>query len=128
VLEIALAIYGIVVLCTGKLKLSANKMVVGTPARLLGLLMLTPFPISFAVGLVVGVWAATTGRNLGDLRTFLLLGEVLIVVAVAALTFTIAHAIAKPPTATVTSLPPHWTPGPPPPPSDPNNPYQSPHV
>jgi len=128
VLEILLGIYGLYVLFTGKMKLSASKVVEGTPARLISLIMLAPFPVAFTVGLGIGVWAAANGQNAADLRMPLLLVEVVIVVACAALAFGIAHAIAKPPGSVAPQQYPGFAPNPqfPPRPSDPKNPYQPP--
>ncbi len=47
-LYIGMAIFGIIALVRGKLPLTRNKIVVGIPARLLGALALTPFPLALA--------------------------------------------------------------------------------
>ena len=129
-LEIILGVYGLYVLVTGKMKLSATKVVEGTPARLISLIMLAPFPLAFTIGIGIGVWAATNGKNAEDLTMPLLLVEVAIVVACAVLAFGIAHAIAKPPGSAQPQKFPGFGPQPPYPmrPSDPNNPYQPPSI
>ena len=43
-LEIGLIIYGIIALVKGRMKFGENKVVEGLPARLLGVLALTPLP------------------------------------------------------------------------------------
>jgi hypothetical protein len=127
-LQIAMAIMGIIVLVTGKLKLSKNKVVEGTPARLLALILLAPFPVGFVIGLGVGFWAGATGRDFKEIQTALLLVDFGLVIGAAILTFSIGHAIGKPPGQVI--HPPAWpdsfAPPTPLPPSDPNNPYQSP--
>lgn len=128
-LQIALAVVGIIVLFTGKLKLSANKVVEGTPARLLALILLAPFPLAFIAGVGVGLWAAAAGKSLDDIRTPVTLIEAGLTVGAAVIAFSIAYAIARPPGQQAPQ--PQWPesfPSKPPPPSDPNNPYQSPHV
>jgi hypothetical protein len=52
---IGFAILGIAALITGKITLSKNKVVLGTPARLLGLLALTPLPIVLVIGVAYAV-------------------------------------------------------------------------
>lgn len=58
-LEIALFIAGVAALIKGKIALGKDRAVVGTPARLLGIVAILPIPatavISFAVGLVIGI-------------------------------------------------------------------------
>jgi hypothetical protein len=130
-LQIAMAIFGIIVLCTGKLKLSANKVVVGTPARLLGLMLLAPLPVAFGIGICVGIYVASTGGNLDDVQMQMIFVDVGLVVLTALAVFAIANAIAKPPgykaTPAFPGFGPNVPPGPPPPPMDPSNPYQSPY-
>lgn len=57
-LEIGLAIFGLIALVRGKMTLTKNKIVVGIPARLLGLIALAPFPIFLLVGVAFGVMNA----------------------------------------------------------------------
>jgi|GEM_PF-6801737 hypothetical protein len=131
-LELAMAVWGVIVLFTGRLKVSSTKVVEGTAARLLGLLMLAPLPIAFMVGIAVGIWAGANGRAMDDIRMPLLASEVGIVIITAIIVFSIAHAIGKPPGQQ--QLPLSWQPNqyppnqypPPGPPADPNNPYHPP--
>lgn len=51
-LYIGLAIAGILALVRGRMQISKTKVVVGVPARLLGLLGLTPLPLAILVGLI----------------------------------------------------------------------------
>ena len=53
-LEIAMLIFGIMALATGKLKMSKTKAAVGMPARLAGVILVIPLPLAFAVGFVMG--------------------------------------------------------------------------
>src|SRR5215217_4150589 len=55
-IEIALIILGLMALIRGKFQLSKSKVVVGLPARLLGVLALTPLPVAV---LVLGVYTVT---------------------------------------------------------------------
>jgi hypothetical protein len=131
-LQLALAIWGIIVLFTGKLKVTSRKQVEGTAARLLGLVMLAPLPVGFAIGLGVGMWASVNGKSLDDIRMPMLAVDVVLVLGVAALVVAVAQAIGKPP-PDENRPPPPWTLPPPPmpppgPPADPNNPYHPPQV
>src|SRR4029077_10668063 len=51
-LYIGLAIVGILALVRGRLQISKHKIVIGVPARLLGLLGLAPLPLALVVGMV----------------------------------------------------------------------------
>jgi hypothetical protein len=51
-LYIGLAIAGILALIRGRMQISKTKVVVGIPARLLGLLAFTPFPVALVVGMI----------------------------------------------------------------------------
>jgi hypothetical protein len=127
-LQLALAIWGIYVLYTGKLKVTSNKQVTGTPARLLGGFMLAPLPVGFMLGIAVGIWAGANGKDVSDIQMPLLAVDVALVLGTALGVIGIAHAIGKPPGDI--QQPPHWTYQPPSPsaPSDPNNPYHPPQV
>lgn len=128
-LQLALAIWGIYVLYTGKLKVTNNKQVVGTAARLLGLVMLAPFPLAFMIGISIGIWAGANGKDLDDFQVPLLAVDVALVLCTALGVIGIAHAIGKPPGDELRPPPP-WTmpPMPPSAPADPNNPYHPPQV
>jgi hypothetical protein len=64
-LEIGLIIVGILALVRGRIQLSKGKTVQGAPARLLGLLALTPLPVAFFVIMVYTL--ANTDINRPDL-------------------------------------------------------------
>jgi hypothetical protein len=50
--EIGLAIMGLLALIRGRMTVSKTKVVVGWPARLLGLLALTPLPLVLLIGII----------------------------------------------------------------------------
>lgn len=52
---IGMLIFGIIALIRGKFTLSKNKVVMGTPARLLGVLAMTPIPLMLGAGVVIGL-------------------------------------------------------------------------
>lgn len=94
-LEIGLAIFGLIALVRGKMTLSKTKVVVGVPARLIGLLALTPLPIAFAVGFVYAIVnGADAERMAKDNQLTLGLIEAGIVIGVAILVFAIGAAVA----------------------------------
>lgn len=90
-MEIGLAIFGILALVRGKMTLSKNKVVVGAPARLLGLLALTPLPAAL---LFVVLYAASRGGQVNDDDKWTITGiEAGTVILVAILVFGIGAAI-----------------------------------
>src|SRR5262245_47678776 len=64
--EIALLVMGLYALFAGKLTLTKQKVVRGTPARLLGILCLLPIPLSLLVGIVLGVGLAVQGQTVTE--------------------------------------------------------------
>jgi hypothetical protein len=56
-------VVGLLALVRGKMTISKTKVVVGTPARLLGLLALTPYPIAIVALLL---YAASKGGQVGE--------------------------------------------------------------
>lgn len=95
-IAIGLTIFGLLGLIRGKMTISKTKVVVGVPARLLGLLAMTPIPLLLGVGVVIGL------MNLGedpqklqkDNQLLFAAIEVGIVVGVAVLVFVIAAVVA----------------------------------
>jgi hypothetical protein len=61
-LEIAMLIWGIVVMVTGKLKVSKSKEVRGMAARGLAVIMLIPLPLAFGAGVIYGILNANRLR------------------------------------------------------------------
>lgn len=100
-MEIGLAIFGILALVRGKMTISKTKVVVGAPARLLGLFALTPLPLAFMAGVIYAVREGG-GNPQGfvandNARLTLALIEGGIVVGVAIVVFAIGAMIAVPP-------------------------------
>ena len=102
VLEIGLIIYGIVVLITGRFKVSKAKAVVGLPARLLGLLCLTPLPVAI-VAIMVYTAMSTDVSNpqqveqwVQNNRISITIVEAAIVIGITILIFVLAAFLAKP--------------------------------
>jgi hypothetical protein len=60
---IAMIIVGLLALVRGKMTISKSKVVVGAPARLLGLLALTPYPIAIVAVLL---YVASKGGQVGE--------------------------------------------------------------
>ena len=68
--EIVMLIFGIITLIRGRFLLLRTKEVLGWPARIVGLFLIMPFPLSFLTGMVLGaIWMAM-GKNIDD-RGFL---------------------------------------------------------
>lgn len=54
-LQIILTIYGIVVLASGKFAIGKDRVITGTRARILGLILVLCFPIAFGFGIGIGI-------------------------------------------------------------------------
>jgi hypothetical protein len=80
-LEIAMLVWGIVVMVTGKLKVSKTKEVRGMAARGLALLMIAPLPLAFGVGFIYGVMNANAGQKIDTVTVTIV--EVVIVLGFA---------------------------------------------
>jgi hypothetical protein len=97
ILEVALAVYGLMALVKGRMSLG-KKVVVGTPARVLGLLAMAPLPIAFTAGVIYGAQQAAAGKGqLGNDDTLTLAAiEAGIVIVTALVVFGIAATLAIP--------------------------------
>src|SRR5215831_8335583 len=98
-IEIAMLIVGILALVRGKLTISKTKVVEGTPARLLGILALTPLPAAF---LAIMAYIASQGpadpEKFAEEKKWTLVGiEAAVVIGIAVLVFVIGAAIATDP-------------------------------
>jgi hypothetical protein len=90
-MEIGLAIFGLIALVKGKMTVSKNKVVVGVPARLLGLLALIPLPAAL---LFVLLYVASQGGQINDDDKWTVTGiEAGTVILIAILVFAIAAAV-----------------------------------
>jgi hypothetical protein len=100
-IEIAMIVVGLIALFRGKLTISKTKVVEGIPARLLGLLALTPIPVVIAVGLAYTILSnpADPEKFVEENKTTLVVIEVVIVLGIAILVFGIGAALGKDPTA-----------------------------
>jgi hypothetical protein len=61
-LEIGMLIAGIIALVKGSLRLSGKHVVEGISARLMGLILLLPLPLAFAVGFLIGFGEGLQGK------------------------------------------------------------------
>jgi hypothetical protein len=95
--EIGMLVLGLIALCSGKLTLSKNQVVYGTPARLLGLVAMAPFPLSFAVGFAIAVSQGIQGKavNVKSMPWELILIEGCIVVACLATVYGVGWSYAE---------------------------------
>jgi hypothetical protein len=59
-------IFGIISLVTGKFTLTRNKVVYGTPARMVGLILVMPLPILVIVGVMLGFGLLAQGKQLTE--------------------------------------------------------------
>jgi hypothetical protein len=69
VCDIIMLIFGIITLVRGKFLLTRAKEVRGVPARIIGVILMLPLPLSFMAGLVLGAVIAAQGKNEDELRT-----------------------------------------------------------
>jgi hypothetical protein len=61
--NIIMLIFGIIALVKGSFSLTGNKVVSGLPARIIGVILIMPLPISLGVGFIYGLTMAATGQN-----------------------------------------------------------------
>ena len=97
-MEIAMLIFGIYALIAGKMNMGKNKVVLGLPARLIGLIGLVPLPLSLLVGVVFGIiWAAQNRPMDGTFLGIATGIEVAIVLSCFALMMGLGYLMAGPP-------------------------------
>src|SRR4051812_23402878 len=97
-LGIGLIIAGIVALVTGRIKLTKNRAVQGVPARLLGVALLLPLPVSFAVVFIYSLsqadvnkqeqfqaWAQQNDGKLTLIMAGTMIGMAVLIIGIAAL-------------------------------------------
>lgn len=62
--EILMLIFGIIALIRGRFLLTRAKEVRGWPARIIGVLLIMPFPMSFIAGMVLGAVFMALGKSI----------------------------------------------------------------
>ncbi len=62
ILWIVMFVLGIVTLVTGTINVSRKKVARGAPARIAGVILLLPFPLSLILGIVVGLAMGASGN------------------------------------------------------------------
>jgi uncharacterized transporter YbjL len=93
-LEIAMLVWGIIIMVTGKMKVSANREVRGMAARGLAVFLILPFPLAFGLGVLIGLLAPDMIQN----NRLALSGiEAVIVLGCAAVAIVVGIVIGKPP-------------------------------
>ena len=60
-LEIPALIFGIIALATGEFKLTRKRVVTGDSARMVGVMLVLPLPLSLAAGLAMGAMFRRAG-------------------------------------------------------------------
>jgi hypothetical protein len=63
---IIMLIFGIVALATGRFSLTRKKVVEGAPARIVGVILILPLPVTFLAGLALGVSLLQQGRPVNE--------------------------------------------------------------
>jgi hypothetical protein len=98
-LEIGLFIFGILALVRGRMTLTKSKVVEGVPARLIGMLALTPLPVAFLIGVAYAIIAAPADpEKFAEDNKWTLMGiEAAIVIGVAIMVFVIGMLVAVDP-------------------------------
>ena len=64
IIRLLMLIIGIVVLVSGEVALSKTRKVTGPRARIIGGILLAPFPLSFAMGFMYGFYGALSGETI----------------------------------------------------------------
>ncbi len=130
VFEIALTVYGIVIVVRNRYKVGKTAEVTGTPARVIGIVMLATLPMALVVGFIAGAaYVVITGHPPKEMLWFAL-GDVGVIIFVLVLV-TILSSVYKQPIGAATESAQAFAPlqpgdvefGAPP---DPENPYASP--
>lgn len=102
-IEIGLFIMGVIALVNGKMKFSANKVVEGTPARLLGVLAVLTLPIVFGLGFAYGFLVGVNNPDglpqaeLDRIRINATIIELVVVALVCITIFAVGFSIGGPP-------------------------------
>ena len=59
--EIGITIWGIVTIIRARISVTSSKVVVGMPARAIGIVMTLTLPVVFGIGVIIGVVMASRG-------------------------------------------------------------------
>jgi hypothetical protein len=98
--ELGIMVFGIVVLATGKVKISSDRVVQGAPARVIGAILLLPLILGvggeFLLGIILGVQQARTGQPItaAEIQAKMQIPVLILHATVFVLTFGVAFAIA----------------------------------
>ncbi len=93
-MEIGMFIAGVMALIKGRMTISKTRAVEGVPARLLGLIAMTPLPIVLLVGVVIGVIQGDNAQALlANNNLAMILTEAGIVIGIAVLVFGVGFAL-----------------------------------
>jgi hypothetical protein len=95
--EIAMLIFGIIALATGKIKLSRNVVVRGPMARVIGLVLMAPIPLSLAVGLAIGTAFVIKGKTVTEVPWGIRLIEPVIALICGVVALVMGRAFKSPP-------------------------------
>jgi hypothetical protein len=91
ILEIGMLIFGLVGLISGKLTISKKVKVVGTPARITGVILMLPLPLALALGFMLGILLGNS-VSLSDLQTIATIAELLLIFACLVIAYLYANA------------------------------------
>ena len=97
--EIGMLIFGLMALIRGKLTLSKKSIVYGPMARVLGIVAMLPLPLSFAIGLLIGIALAAQGKRfeVEQWRGTFAIIEIGLIVACLVAVYAIGWSFAQPP-------------------------------
>ncbi len=128
-LQLAITIWGIVILVKRKVSLTKKKVVTGGPAVAIGIMFIALLPLSFVMGLVLGFVIVAQGGMQGAQQDLMKYGVfidfgLLALVIIAA--FVIANIYGRDPTQVVATPDSVTSDNEPLPPADPDNPYAAP--
>ena len=72
--ELGLCIYGIVILCKGRIKKGLTHEVVGSKARIIGLVYLATLPIPLCIGIAYGIYFVMANNRAPEMDDLLVFG------------------------------------------------------
>jgi uncharacterized membrane protein len=95
-IAIAMMVAGIVMLIKGTVAFSANRELRRPGSVFVGLVLVLPFPLSFAIGFFIGLNAVKNGQNLEDIQKNAILIDLIIIGICAVLASILAIVLAEP--------------------------------